>query len=152
MSLIPSIVFPAALVAVGGAVVASNGRDLYFGLASRRWSATRGRVVAVETHEGTLWHGDSSVILSYEYEVDGTTYCSRRYDFAGRNAGPTAGHVLLETPVGAWSPVLYDARRPERSALRAGVGLQSVASVAIGAGIGGLGLLGLIGILLSAPG
>jgi hypothetical protein len=95
---------------------------------SRTWMTTRGQI----THSETVWVGARARSprpkIHYTYEVGGTNYEGRRFEFEFRHlySREAVDQILKEYPVGATLPVYYDPDKPQDSTLRQkNVGLAS---------------------------
>jgi hypothetical protein len=119
----PAIVSPVIVIAIGAYLTFSFGRDIYFGLASRRWTRIRGNICQLQT--GVLpavrGIGGGAVLgVRYEFEVDGAAYQSNRFDYAGRNSSHFAElyYALSKRgPIYVW----YDPSHPARAVLVPGI-------------------------------
>ena len=120
----------AAATLVGAHLTLSFARDLVHGRASRRWPQAPGRVVGWGGHAGSASAHDSTAALTYEYEVAGRTYTSRRVDYVG-HAGIDAGAVLARYALGADVVVHYDPLTPDRAVLQPGIGVGNVVRLAL---------------------
>jgi hypothetical protein len=147
----PTLVPGLVVSAIGAWLSAGFGRDLYLGYASLGWHRTTGRVVGWGGHAGSLAQGDSSGVLSYEYETQGTIYRGNRYDFAGRNSGLGAGAVLAEHSLGDDITVWFDEEQPARAVLAPGVTFWNYIRLLFALTMLGAGLLLLANAVKTTP-
>ncbi len=141
-------VFGIAALIVGLLLSVSGGLDLWRGLSSHRWPATRGRVVGHLMGTGShLSALDDAIAVIYEYRVGNLDYRSQRFDYAGRNPWTRASAVMRLYPVGHLITVLYDPSNPSRAVLRPGVGAWNYFPVLAGVPLLAIGAYATLGFL-----
>jgi uncharacterized protein DUF3592 len=147
-SLMPTTA-PALALELGGLGLAADAiRFLLPAWQSRRWEATRGRIVASQPQSGPAgvpWGRGTALVwdagVVYEYAVDGAPYRSQRVSFRGH--WPTAAgamRVARRYHVGDKVTVWYDPFDHERSVLEPGAGLANYSQLAAGLVLFGIGL------------
>ena len=110
-------------------------RNLLRGTASRRWPQVQGRIlrsfVLVQTDEGESFTAQ----VEFEYVVEGSTHRGTRlrYGRIGRASRRRAEQVLAPYPVGAYTPVFYDPRKPSDAVLIQGTSWGNAAIALFGA-------------------
>ena len=118
----------------GLAIVALEAPNVWYGLASRRWHATTGRVLERGIEPGSHRHRDSGLEMRYAYVVAEREHIGRRYDYGGRAAGSSKRLVtaLLAYAPGQEITVYYDPRQPARSVVHRGATWGSYARLGLG--------------------
>jgi hypothetical protein len=113
------------LVAAGVALLVYERESIYWGVKSRQWPTTLGRLVARTDDPIDVMHSvgvnglvrmaGSVPVYWYEYSVNDTTYRANRYSF-GSVFDTLAPHYTLDEPVA----VYYDPANPRDSVLKPG--------------------------------
>ena len=136
--MIPELLtLPHVVLVAGMVATVASGLRVAAGLASLRWSATKGRVLARDIDDTS---GKYQPVLEYSYEVNGAEYRGHRisFDFDLRRRSSSTALVLFHR----YQPrqevtVFFDPRARYRSVIERGVSGELL-----------LSLLGCVGLVL----
>jgi len=129
--------FCAFFILFGVGMLAPGLRNLWYARASLGWPTTQGVVVySEEEPAGQVTHdGEGNAIarpqgapLAYQYEVNGTQYCSniRHFgQFIGSSSQDWAEEILWRYPSGSGVPVSYCPSDPDLAVLEPGINSES---------------------------
>ena len=125
---------PAAVAfVVGSFMTIGAGWDLFDGIRSLRWPNVDGQTVGHGFSPGpTKYAIDNSVVVAYEYVVDGIEYRGLRFDYAGRNTINRSAKILATYKQGRRVKVYYDPKHPGRAVLQPGIGLWTIVPLLMG--------------------
>lgn len=123
------------LVALAGAAVAW--RTVWFAHASRSWPTTRARIDYLGLRRGGKRGDKYRLVAQYSYVVDGTTYESTRWRFGYGPNGTMHAVSLASAEIKPVDPVVFfDANKPSRSCLVAGIDETTLAFAIIASVVG----------------
>jgi hypothetical protein len=112
------IVFRAILVALGLFGVGLSFWLGYMASRARSWQAVAGEIIA-SSLESDPHDADSSVNITYRYDVDGHAYTSHQITYSAMPNGAEAKAALVASyPAGRQVQVYYDPDKPSRAVLR----------------------------------
>ena len=119
------------VVLIGGVVgIVSSSLRVATGLASLRWQATKGRVLARDIDDR---YDKYQPALEYSYEASGAQYRGHRISFdfdLRRNAAHAALLLFHKYRPGQEITVFFDPARPYRSVIERGVSAQLLLALA----------------------
>jgi len=126
---------PYVVLAAGTLGTFWTGLRVAAGVASLRWSATTGRVLAREMDDEA---GKYQPVFEYAYEVNGAQYrgCRFSFDFdLRRRSSSTALALFHKYRPGQEITVFFDPQRPYRAVIKRGVSGPLILSLVAGFGL-----------------
>lgn len=131
-----------AFLAIGTAMLAWNGVALWWAISSEEWPKVVGHVSGSEA----VHHADdSSINVTYRYEVNGRQYAGSRIRFGGSSRGRLAVQwTAADYRPGRTVQVAHDPSNPERSVLEPGVHRDLVLTSLAALGVAGVGVFNVV--------